>query len=116
MPKGSRTRFAKPCSKIGCGILTHERFCEKHRKDTRPSAYERGYDSRWQKARKNYLIAHPFCVECQKDNRMTLATDVDHIIPHKGDKELFWDMDNWQPLCKACHSRKTAKFDMQSWY
>ncbi len=28
---------------------------------------------------------------------------VDHKIPHKGDQKLFWDRDNWQPLCKACH-------------
>ena len=22
---------------------------------------------------------------------------------------LFWDTDNWQPLCKQCHSAKTAR-------
>ena len=30
---------------------------------------------------------------------------VDHIKPHKGDLNLFWDQDNWQPLCKSCHDR-----------
>ncbi|WP_328203649.1 hypothetical protein [Brevibacillus nitrificans] len=39
------------------------------------------------------------------------ATVVDHIIPHKGDKELFWDQKNWQGLCDSHHSRKTAKED-----
>ena len=34
---------------------------------------------------------------------------VDHIIPHKGNLELFWDEDNLQALCKPCHDRKTAK-------
>jgi 5-methylcytosine-specific restriction protein A len=38
-----------------------------------------------------------------------MATEVDHIIPHKGDMKLFWDSDNWQGLCKSCHSKKTAK-------
>lgn len=36
---------------------------------------------------------------------------VDHIIPHKGDPELFWDQDNWQSLCKPHHDRKTATED-----
>ena len=35
------------------------------------------------------------------------ATDVDHIIPHRGDKKLFWDSGNWQSLCHECHSRKS---------
>ena len=39
-----------------------------------------------------------------------MAKEVDHIIPHKGNMKLFWDSDNnWSPLCKSCHSKKTAK-------
>ena len=34
---------------------------------------------------------------------MSAATVVDHIIPHRGDKTLFWDETNWQSLCKTCH-------------
>jgi 5-methylcytosine-specific restriction endonuclease McrA len=29
---------------------------------------------------------------------------VDHIIPHRGDKRLFWHRANWQPLCAPCHN------------
>lgn len=74
-------------------------YCEKHKKDTRTydknrgSAAERGYDTRWQKARRTYLMHHPLCVECMKDNVIEPATVVDHIIPHKGDMVLFWDQD-----------------------
>ncbi len=39
------------------------------------------------------------------------AVLVDHIQPHKGDMTLFWRVDNWQPLCKECHDRKTALYD-----
>jgi len=39
------------------------------------------------------------------------ATLVDHIIPHRGDNNLFWDEDNWQALCTECHAIKTAKED-----
>ncbi len=35
--------------------------------------------------------------------RITPATVVDHITPHRGDQALFWDYDNWQSLCKQCH-------------
>ena len=38
-----------------------------------------------------------------------MATVADHIIPHKGNLELFWDEGNLQALCKSCHDRKTAK-------
>jgi len=34
---------------------------------------------------------------------------VDHIKPHKGDMELFWDSDTWQPLCKSCHDSIKAR-------
>jgi 5-methylcytosine-specific restriction protein A len=34
---------------------------------------------------------------------------VDHIIPHRGNRELFWDTENWQALCTPCHNRKTKQ-------
>ncbi|WP_233882799.1 HNH endonuclease [Brevibacillus laterosporus] len=46
---------------------------------------------------------------------LTGATVVDHIVPHKGDKTLFWDRKNWQPLCEQCHNRKTAREDRGTW-
>lgn len=105
------------CNKMGCTCLTAERFCAKHRSEARSydryrgSASERGYDSRWQKARAGYLAVHPFCKRCLDTGKHTAATVVDHIVPHKGDKELFWDKNNWQPLCKRCHDIKTATED-----
>ena len=73
------------------------------------SAAARGYDARWQRARKIFLSRYPLCAECQKNGILTPATVVDHIIPHRGDRNLFWDENNWQPLCKSCHDRKTGK-------
>jgi 5-methylcytosine-specific restriction protein A len=49
------------------------------------------------------------CVECLKENRLTPAEVVDHIKPHRGDPQLFWDVSNWQSLCVAHHNIKTAK-------
>ena len=70
----------------------------------RGTAAQRGYDHRWQKARNQYLSEHPLCVECVKLDKVVPATVVDHIVPHRGDMGLFWQQDNWQPLCATCHS------------
>ena len=106
----------KPCRCQGCARLTSGRYCEEHQRlnaleISRPTAAKRGYNSRWQKARKMFLAEHPLCVECEKQGRYVEATVVDHITPHKGDQALFWDENNWQPLCKQCHDRKTVLED-----
>ena len=94
-------------------------YCEKHLplhpEVTRPAA-KRGYNRRWQKARKSYLEAHPLCVQCAKQGKYVRATVVDHIIPHRGDQKLFWDQNNWQSLCKSCHDKKTLTEDINPPY
>jgi len=80
-------------------------------KEARLSSTARGYDGRWRKARLAYLRAHPTCVRCAQDGRVTLATVVDHKTPHRGNYELMWDVGNWQALCKWHHDSKTAKED-----
>ena len=75
----------------------------------RGGADARGYDARWRRARKAFLQRHPLCAECMKEGKLTPATVVDHIVPHRGDPRLFWDEKNWQPLCKECHDRKTGQ-------
>ncbi len=69
----------------------------------RPSARQRGYDTRWDKARRTFLAEHPLCRMCEQMGRTTAAQVVDHIKPHRGDNALFWDRANWQPLCKPHH-------------
>ena len=70
----------------------------------RQSAQQRGYTSAWHKARSVYLKQHPLCAMCAKAGRTRAASVVDHITPHKGDQVLFWDRNNWQPLCYRCHN------------
>ena len=74
----------------------------------RGGAATRGYDSRWREARKLYLQRHPLCVKCLEERKKPLATVVDHVVPHRGDKKLFCDQSNWQPLCKEHHDKKTG--------
>lgn len=75
----------------------HERRARFDR--TRPSARQRGYDSRWEQARLDFLKRFPACRFCGEP-----ATVVDHIKPHRGDMRLFWRRSNWQSLCTHCHS------------
>lgn len=118
----------RPCARPGCQCTaTHGSYCEKHwqqyqmtvsenrkkfsaRKDReRRNSAERGYNSAWNKARVGYLKMHPLCVKCGEP-----ATEVDHIIPHRGDMKLFWDSSNWQSLCHRCHSRKTYSENVET--
>ncbi|SOC11406.1 HNH endonuclease [Rhodobacter sp. JA431] len=66
-------------------------------------------DPRWKKAAAAFLKAHPLCADCGELGVVEAATEVDHIERHMGDPRKFWDKSNWQPLCKRCHSRKTAR-------
>lgn len=107
----------RPCRYPGCPNLCEKGvYCEEHAEHNpsrvydrkRGNAAERGYNAEWRVARRRFLSAHPLCVECMKENRLTAATVVDHIIPHRGDAKLFWDKNNWQSLCKAHHDKKTG--------
>ena len=65
---------------------------------------------RWQRLRTKVLRDHPLCVMSGKvETCRVAAVDVDHIKPHLGDKALFYAVENLQPMCRSCHSRKTAQ-------
>ncbi len=68
---------------------------------------ERGYGSRWQRASRAFLAANALCSSCKARGRLTVASLVDHTIPHRGDQALFWNTDNWSPMCAPCHAGKT---------
>jgi 5-methylcytosine-specific restriction endonuclease McrA len=69
------------------------------------------YSSRWQKARAGYLARHPLCRDHEQRGLYVPATVVDHITPHKGDMQLFWNKANWQPLCAACHNSAKQRLE-----
>lgn len=100
------------CRHFGCSelITVSAGYCTQHTpfqnviEGKRAGSTERGYNIKWQQARKRYLRLNPLCRECGQP-----ATDIDHIIPHKGNKLLFWNTVNWQPLCHKCHSHKTLR-------
>lgn len=73
----------------------------------RPSARARGYDREWERASKRFLAlpGNDLCAcGCGR-----VANVVDHKRAHKGDQQLFWDPANWQPMNRACNSRKNVR-------
>ncbi|MDN4141580.1 HNH endonuclease signature motif containing protein [Bacillus velezensis] len=88
-----------------------EDYCEQHKRTTqaydqyRESAAKRGYNSKWRQSRAGYLPKHPLCAACLMQGRRTSDTVVDHIVPHKGGMNLFWDSSKWLPLYASCHGR-----------
>lgn len=105
----------KPCAYPGCPKLTDGRFCEEHEKQdnrryekySRDPATAKRYNYTWRQIRTHYITAHPLCEQCLKENKLTPAQEVHHIIPlsHGGTHAES----NLMALCKSCHSRITAE-------
>jgi len=101
------TRAPRACSVPGCPelVTTRAAQCPRHqaeadkRKGTRQ---QRGYGSEWQKVRKAYLKANPWC---QWHGAPVKAREVDHISGNPHDNR--WD--NLRGLCSLCHKRRTAQ-------
>lgn len=57
----------------------------------------------WRELRARVLREQPRCEQCEREGRITPATDVDH----KDNDPSNNRRDNLASLCHACHSRKT---------
>jgi len=57
----------------------------------------------WGLLRARVIIGEPLCRMCKEHGCLSPATDVDHIDNDPTNNSL----DNLQPLCIGCHSRKT---------
>jgi len=58
-----------------------------------------------QKARDQLFRSSPLCAECERQGRVTLASERDHIVPlSEGGAD---DASNEQGLCAACHREKS---------
>ncbi len=60
----------------------------------------------WSRKSKRQLAKEPLCAGCKHNSLITPALVSDHIIPHKGDYNLFW-RGALQSLCLRCHGLKT---------
>jgi 5-methylcytosine-specific restriction enzyme A len=113
----------KPCSYPGCSELVSSSYCEKHQKihdESREIQRRQSgdihrsldllkmYDRKWKKRRAVHLTSHPWCEDCMSRGIYEPATEVHHMIPHKGDQVLFMTSPLLS-LCKPCHSSRTNR-------
>src|SRR5260370_41554376 len=100
------------CPVCGKPSTLGSRYCADHPRDK-----ERRYDREerapwhkwyswavWRKLRMLKLHRNPMC---EVEGCRYPATDVDHIVPHKGNWTLFLTLENLQSLCAHHHSQKT---------
>lgn len=74
----------------------------------RPCPWERLYHTkRWERRSKLQKKLFPLCKMCLEKNIVTPADVSDHIIPHKGDLNLFY-FGELQSLCQTHHSSTKA--------
>lgn len=76
---------------------------------SRPTARQRGYDSKWDQARQAWLAQNTRCFMCG-----ARATVVHHLKPHRMGqarteaekaeaRRIFWSKADWRPVCQPCH-------------
>jgi 5-methylcytosine-specific restriction protein A len=102
------------CAIPRCPTLVTRGRCEAHklRERDRPNVDTRKWyrTPRWQALRQQKREEDPYCGDCAKEGRpYVLWTDLDHIVPHRGDETRFWDYANLQGLCASHHAAKTGK-------
>ncbi|MEN6522350.1 MAG: HNH endonuclease [Anaerolineaceae bacterium] len=103
------------CTYPGCSNLVVSGRCALHTTSTkvegefiRDRETQRLYDRSWQKRRASQLAAQPWCELCLRVGIYTPATDVHHVISHRGDKTIFRSSP-LKSLCKKHHSQITVR-------
>ena len=77
------------------------------RLDTTPGSTQREAGRPWQRKRERLFRSEPLCRICGALGRVSLATEVDHVVPlAEGGSN---DDANLQPICGDCHKAKTAE-------
>lgn len=86
-------------------------YMEENRRKQRRKERQAIYNTKqWHNIRDLVIREHPLCFDCLKENRITPAEEVHHIISFmKFDKsdprriEYAYKKENLVPLCKKCH-------------
>lgn len=71
-------------------------------------------DRKWRAKRLAQITAEPLCAYCLRMSLTTAATVADHVVPHRGDIDLFWTGE-LQSLCKLHHDSTKAREENGGW-
>ena len=68
---------------------------------------------KWRKFSRWFLAQEQnrWCLDCRAVGKQTRSQQTAHIVAHRGNWDLCFDRNNVVPLCRNCHSRRTAKED-----
>lgn len=116
------TKPKRPCSYPRCPNLTQGRYCEQHKHKEQQSNADRHryYDEHirdqkarefyhskeWQRVRQAALMRDNYlCQHCLRNNRITPANIVHHIVEVKKDWSKRLDLNNLVSLCNSCHNK-----------
>ena len=99
----------RPCSHRGCRALALDGSgrCAQHPREAwvKTTPTKRITGRRLQKMRAALFARQPLCVICLVNDRVSVATQRDHIVPlEEGGKD---DETNEQALCEPCHEAKS---------
>lgn len=93
----------KPLTCSRCGVK--ERI--KPKRDSKSSG-DRGYGWDWDQLSRRYRANNPWCEECLRHGKYTLARDVHHIVPIQQDRTRRLDVTNLMAVCRGCHQSLDA--------
>jgi 5-methylcytosine-specific restriction protein A len=101
----------KICNSPGCNTLIDpfERYCQQHQKEQPPpfSSAIRYNESLykttlWKQLRAKVLKEQTSCFKCGID-KTEAKLEVHHLIPPRGNEDLFFDENNLVAVCPICH-------------
>lgn len=96
----------------------HEEWLKNHKKKPFENAIRSNNynNSEWRALRKEVLERdNNQCQQCGATAEESgFPLEIHHIIPPKGNKEFFYDINNCVTLCKFCHSRITQEEIMEN--
>ena len=131
MVEGVFRMLKKICQYSGCDCFAveHHTYCEKHLLESQKKHQEwlknhskkkpfenaertNNYNNvEWRALRKEVLERDGYC--CRSCGATAaesgFSLEIHHIIPPKGNKELFYNINNCVTLCKVCHARITQE-------
>ncbi len=78
-------------------------------------AYRRMYHTlAWRQRRARQLAREPWCAMCLAQGKQMRASVADHVVPHRGDAQLFWQ-GRLQSLCLTHHASDKARIEINGY-
>ena len=91
----------------------HQEWLKNHKKKPFENAVRKNNynNAEWRRLRMEVLKRDGYqCCQCGATSEESgYPLEIHHIIPPKGNKKLFYNIDNCVTLCKCCHSRITQQ-------